>query len=159
MAVQCHDGKLVGVLGKADAGNIAVCIYRHVYLAGHFRLDVEGVYGHFGIYFSRFRIFVSILSRILLERGEVGGLSGKKRERVGGNIFLVEADESQHLAVGTEFQRTVEGELLFVNPVGDAVQHLVLFPVFRHLAFAVAVEQFYKEDVVVAYKSHLVAVR
>ena len=47
--------------GKADAGNIAVCIYRHVYLAGHFRLDVEGVYGHFGIYFSRFRIFVSCL--------------------------------------------------------------------------------------------------
>ena len=71
-----------------------------------------------------------------LERGEVGGLSGKKRERVGGNIFLVKADESQHLAVGTEFQRTVEGELLFVNPVGDAVQHLVLFSVFRHLAFA-----------------------
>ena len=94
MAVQCHDGKLVGVLGKADAGNIAVCIYRHVYLAGHFRLDVEGVYGHFGIYFSRFRIFVSILSRILLERGEVGGLSGKKRERVGGNIFLVENSSS-----------------------------------------------------------------
>ena len=26
MAVQCHDGKLVGVLGKADAGNIAVCM-------------------------------------------------------------------------------------------------------------------------------------
>lgn len=89
----------------------------------------------------------------------MGGLSGKKRERVGGNIFLVEADESQHLAVGTEFQRTVEGELLFVNPIGDAVQHLVLFSVFRHLAFAVAIEQFHKEDIVVAYKSHLVAVR
>lgn len=89
----------------------------------------------------------------------MGSLSGKKRERIGGNIFLVEADESQHLAVGTEFQRTVEGELLFVNPVGDAVQHLVLFSVFCHLAFAVAVEQFYKEDVVVAYKSHLIAVR
>ena len=78
MAVQCHDGKFVGVLGKADAGNIAVCIYRHVYLAGHFRLDVEGVYGHFGIYFSRFRIFVSILSRILLERGEWGACPAKR---------------------------------------------------------------------------------
>ena len=78
MTVQCHDGQLVGVFGKADAGNIAVCIYRHVYLAGHFRLDVEGVYGHFGIYFSRFRIFVSILSRILLERVKWGACPAKR---------------------------------------------------------------------------------
>ena len=47
---------------------------------------------------------------------------------------------------------TSEGELLFVNPVGDAVQHLVLFPVFRHLAFAVAVEQFYKEEMCIRYR-------
>ncbi len=53
---------------------------------------------------------------------------------------FVETDESQHLAVGTEFQGTVKCELFFVYPVWNAVQHFIAAAVFGHLAFAVAVK-------------------
>ena len=66
--------------------------------------------------------------------------SGKYRESIRGNFPFVETDESQHLAVGTEFQGTVKCKLFFVYPVGNAVQHFIAAAVFGHLTFAVAVK-------------------
>ena len=73
--------------------------------------------------------------------------------------ILVGIHELGHFIMARVFRIRVEKFYIFFDPWFSLFRHLVLFPVFRHLAFAVAVEQFYKEDVVVAYKSHLVAVR
>ena len=87
-----------------------------------------------------------------LLKHQCGCLSGKYRERVGGNFRLVETDKSNQRIVGAEFQSTVEAELFFIHPVGNTVDYRILFAIFCDLAFPVAVKQLNKKYVIVAYK-------
>ena len=66
VAVQGDNGQFVGVLSEADARDVAVGIQGHLHLSGHFRLDVKGVHGYFGVGFAGFRIFVDVLAGIFL---------------------------------------------------------------------------------------------
>ena len=104
-------------------------------------------------------IFVRILARVVLQRIVAWSLAGKQREGVWWHFRLVEADISQHGIVGIELQGTVETELFFIYPIGNTVQHAVQFAVFRHLRFAVAIQELHQEDVIVADKCHQIAVR
>ena len=159
VTVQCHDGQFVRVLCEADAGNVSIFVQWNLHLTGYFRLDVESVYAYFRVSFACLGIFVGVFTRIFFESTDVRSLSGKEGERVGGYLAFIEADKSQHFAVGTELQCTVEGKLLFINPVGDTVQYFVAFAVLCHLAFAVAEVTFHEEDVVVAHKGYHTSVR
>ena len=46
MTVQCDDGQFIGILRETDARDVAISIHRYLHLAGHFRLDVKGMYGY-----------------------------------------------------------------------------------------------------------------
>ena len=80
MAVQRHDGQLVGILREADAGDVAVFVQRDIDFACHFRLDVEGMHAHFGVNFARFGILVCVAARILRVSVHVGHFAGIYRE-------------------------------------------------------------------------------
>ena len=89
----------------------------------------------------------------------MGIASCKNGEAVRGYCRLVKADISQHLAVGTELQSTVEREFFFIYPVGNTVQNGITFAVFCNLAFAVSVEKLHKIDIIIPYKCNHCSVR
>ena len=74
------------------------------------------------------------------------------------HLRLVKTDVGQHLAVGAEIEGTAVAELLFVHPVGDAVQHVVELSVGSHLRLAAVEEQFHEVQVIVSHKGYEVAV-
>ncbi len=154
VTVEGDDGQLVGVAGEEDAGNVAVGIQGHLHLARHLALDVKGVHRHGGVDLARLGVLVGVFARVFGQGIMARSRSGKEGEAVHWHPALVPADEGQHLAVGAELQGAVHGELLLIDPVGDAVEHLVALAVLRHLALAVAVEQLDEEDVVVAHEGH-----
>ena len=158
MTVQGHDGQFFRIGSKLDARDVAVCIKRKVHLAGYASLDVESMHAHLRIHFACLRILVFIKSRICLIFTPFGSHTLVPREAEHRHFALVEADVSQHLAVGTEVEGTVEAELFFIHPVRNTVQYLVVLSVLGHLRFTVAEEQLYQEDVVVAYEGNLEAV-
>ena len=158
MAVQCHDCQFGGIFCETDAGDIPICIQRELHCTCHVWFDIVGTYFNFGIRISCFRVFIGIFARIIFQGIDVGRLSCKYRERVGGNFRLIETDKSNHGIVRTEFQCAVKSKLFFIYPVGNTVQHFIAFAVFGYLAFAVAVEQFHEENVVVTNKGHLISV-
>ena len=158
MTVQGHNGKLVGIRGKLDAGDIAVFIKRKVHLTGHAAFDIKRMYGYFRIDFARLRIFISIGTRISGVIRALGRHSFIPREVEHRHFAFVETDVGNHFAIGTEIKGAVEAEFFFIYPIGNAVQHLVVFSVLSDLRFAIAKEQFYKEDVIVAHKSDLESV-
>ena len=159
MTVQCHDGQLVGVFGKADAGNVSIRIQRKFHCAGDVRFDIISAYLDFGIRISGFRILVGIFTRIVLQSINVGCLSGKYRKRIGRYCRFIKTDVSDLRIISTEFQRTVKTEFFFIHPVWDTVDNRVLFTVFGNLAFTIAIKQFHKKDIVIADKSYHCSVR
>ena len=159
MAVEGNYSQLIGVAGEEDTWNIAVSVEGHLNLTGNLTLDVESVNGDFRVGFTCLGIFVGIGSRIALERTIVRCHTGIKGETEHRHFAFIPSDVSQHLAVGAEFQGTVHGEFFLIDPVGDAIEHLVAFAIFSDLTLAVAVEQLYEEDVVVSHKSYHVAIR
>ena len=158
VAIQCHDGQLFRIICEFDARYITVRIYRKFHFAGYTTFYVKRMYANLGVYNSCFGIFVVIASRI-------GGVlcffwshTLIPWERVHGNLAFIEADVCNHFTICTEIEGAVIAEFFFIYPVGNTVEHLVIFSVFRYLRFAVTEKQFDKVDVVVAHKRNLVTV-
>ncbi|CCY93473.1 uncharacterized protein BN461_00916 [Bacteroides sp. CAG:1076] len=158
MAVQCHDGKFFRVGRKLDARDISVGIQRQIHLAGNVTLDVVRVYGNLRVDFSCLRVLIFVHSRISGILALFGRHTLVPREAVHRHLTLVEADIRNHLAVGTEVERTVERKLFLVHPVGNTVQHLIIFAILGDLRFTVAKQQLDQKNIVVADESHLKSV-
>ena len=155
MTVQRHDGKLFRIGRKLDARDIAVGIQRQIHFAGNVALDVVRMYAHLRVDFSCLRVLVLVRTRISGILVLFGRHTLVPREAVHRYLTLVETDISNHLAVGTEVERTVERKLFLVHPVGDTVQHLIVFTVLSDLRFTVAKQQLDQKNVVVADESYL----
>ena len=67
---------------------------------------------------------------------------------INGDLAFIVAHPSQHLAVGRKIEAAVGRKLFFVDPIGNAVEHLIELAVGRHLTFGIVEEQFHQEEVV-----------
>ena len=158
MAVHRSHDDLIGFAHREDARQIAIGVDRHLQLACLSALDVEAPSRNGGIHLAGLRIFIAVEAGIELVFGTLGLHALEELQRIFAHGFLVEAHPAEHRAIGREAEGAVVLELLFVDPVGDAVDDLVELSVLRHLALGVVVEQFHEEEVVVANEGHLQAV-
>ena len=157
-AVERDDGQLVGLRRKGDAGHVAVLVERQIELPRDAVFDVEREDGHLRVFRSGHGIFIGVgpgIFAVLLHGGCGAAVEG---EAVKGHVGLVVAHPGQHAAVGAERKGAVEGELLLVDPVGDAVEHLAALAVLGHTALGVAKEELDEVDVVIAHEGDEVAV-
>ena len=158
MAVQRHDCQLVGIRCELDARDIGVCFDLQVHLARYMAFDVVCVYAYFRVVCSGFRVFIVVAARISGVRFLFRSQSLVPLERIHGHFAFIEADIGDHLAVCAEVKCAVKRELLFIYPVGNAVDDFIVFSVFCDLRFAVSEQQLDQIDVVVPYKGNLMAV-
>ena len=146
MAVQCVHSHLGGLLHSLQTGHIAVLVHRHLQLAHLLALDVIAPH--------RCRR-VAVAGKGIL----IGGMRlVAQRQRVFLHLALVVAHPYQLLAIGGKHHRVAVTELLFVHPVGNAVDDLVLLAVLRHLHLGIVIQQLHQEDVVVTHKGNLLTV-
>jgi len=141
-----------------DARHIAIGIEGHPELQNLVRLDVVAPGRDDGVVLSGLRIFVGIQSGVIGILLMLGVASAEELQGIGLHPRLVVAQPAEHGAVGGEGEGAIESELLFVHPVGDAIDDVVELAVGGHLALGIVVEQLHKEDVVIAHEGHLPAV-
>ena len=158
MAVHRQHADLRGVAGRQQAGNVAVLVERQLERTRLVALDVVAEDADLSVHLARHGVLVRVLAGIVAELAALGGQALEHLHRVLAHLALVETHPHQLLGVGGEGHRRVEGELLLVDPVGDAVDHLVALAVLRHLALSIVVEQLHEEDVVVAHEGDDIAV-
>ena len=152
-----HDDAVLGACGN-DARHIAVVVERHLQLARLAALDVEAPRRHFRVVLACFRIFVAVESGIVGVFVALRLHSSEHLQRILFHLAFVEANPTEHRAVGREAERATLAKFLFINPVGHAVDDFVELAVLRHLRFGVVVEQFHEENVTLAHESDLRAV-
>ena len=157
-AVEGHDGEFVGIVGKLDAGHVAVAIHGHLHGARHAVFDVECQHRHGGVARACHGVFVAVRTGVFVILHALGAQALEFLHVVDRHLALVVAHPGEHGAVGVEVEGAVCGKLLFVHPVGNAIDDFVELAVLRHLALRVAVEQLDEEEVAAAHECHLIAV-
>ena len=158
VAIEGDDGEFGGVVGEVDAGNVAVGIEGHLEGSGDAVLDVVGVDAHLGVGRACHGIFIGVFTGVEVVVG-MGGMAALEHLHVIDiHAALVVAHPSEHLAVGRETEGTVGGELLFVDPIGDAVDDFVELAVLRHLYLCIAIEELDDEEVALAHEADDVAI-
>ena len=85
--------------------------------------------------------------------------SCKDGKTVRGHLCFIKTNISNHLAVGTEFQCTVEGELFFIYPIGDTIQYGITFTILCHLTFTVTIQEFDQINVVIPHEGNHSSIR
>ena len=158
VAVEGHHGQTLGVGGADDARHVAVGIEGNRQLTRGAAQEIVAVYAHFRIVGAGNGVFVVVGAGIFGIFLEGGFHALEHLHAIDGDFRLIVAHPAEHLAVGGEVEGARRAKLLFVHPVGDAVEHLVALAVSGHLRFGVAVEEFHDEEVVVARKGHDIAV-
>ena len=158
MAIHCIDNDACRVVGHLDAGHIAIGINRHLKAIYLVRLYVIAPSRHHAVVVSSLRILVRVFAWIVGILFILRSQTFVHLQRVGLYLRLVVAQPAQHSAVGIEGKSLVEAKLLLVNPVGQSVDNLIELAVLCYLNLGIVVQQFNKEDVVVAYKSHLLSI-
>ena len=155
MAVHGINHNLVGVRRRQNTRHITICIQRNSQFLCAVALDVIAPRRHYRVRLTGLGVLIRIASRI----DSIFLLFGfESFEQLQGILLycrLVIAYPAQHRTIGIEGECRVETELLFVHPVGNAVNDLIELTVLCHLALTVIVQQLHKIDVVVAYKGHL----
>ena len=141
-----------------DAWNVSVLGEGELHVADGTALDVESLHLHNAVGLSGNGIFVVVGAGIVGILCLLGIHALVPGEGVEGHLAFVIADPCQHGTVGIEVEGAVEGEFLFVYPVGLSVDDLVELSVLCHLALAVVEEQLHQEQVAFAYKGHHVSV-
>ena len=158
MAVLGEDEQFVGVAAELDAGDVAFGLQRYFHLTCGTALDVEGVHRYLAVGLSGNGILVFVgtwILGILLHLGQHALVHGEGEQ---GHLALVVADPCQHGGIGIEVEAAVGDELLFVHPVGLAVDDAVELTVLGDLYLGIVEEQFHKEEVAFAHETHHVAV-
>ena len=159
VAVQRYNSQFVRIMCKADARNISIGIHRYLHFTCHFRFNIKRMYRHFRVSFSGLWIFIGVISRILFESCDMRIASCKDGKTVRGDLCLIKTDISNHLAVGTEFQCTVEGELFFIYPIGNTIQYGITFTILCHLTFTVTIQEFDQINVVIPHEGNHSSIR
>ena len=85
--------------------------------------------------------------------------SCKDGKTVRGHLCLIKSDISNHLAVGTEFQCTVEGEFFFIYPIGDTIQYGITFTILCYLTFAVAKQELDQINIIISHEGNHSSIR
>ena len=158
MTVHGVNQYLLGILGRQDAGHVAILIHRNLQLLGLVALDIVAPSRHLRVVLASLRVLVAIITGIQLKLLLLRFHALIQLQRVLLHLRLVELEPAQHRTIGVEGQRAVERKLLLVNPIGNAIDDLVKLTIGSDLTFAVVVEQLHQEDVVVAHESHLVSI-
>ena len=158
MAIERHDSEAVGVGGHGNARNVAIGIERHGELARGTALEVVAMERDGGVSLSRDGIFVIVRARIVGVFRHLGTEALEHLHVVDGHLTFVVAQPAKHFAIGRKLERAACRKLFFVHPVGNTIDDFVALTVGRHLRFGVVVKEFYDKEVVVAGKSHHVAV-
>ena len=154
MAVLRQHEYALGVVGGEDARHVAVLVEGQLHLADYVALDVVAVHADGGIRLAGHGVFVGVGAGVGGVGVEGGRLSAIEGEGVLAHGRLVIANPREHRGVGVEGEGAVEGELLFVDPVGLAVDDFVVLAVLRHLYLGVVEEQFHEEEVVLPDEGH-----
>ena len=158
MAVEGDHSHFGGIVGSHNTRHIAVVVYRHLQLSRLMRLDIVAHYAHLGIIGTCNRVFISveagIVGILILGRDE----SFIPLEGELSHLALVITHPAQLSAVSGEDHATVGSKLLFVDPVGDAIDNLIKFSILGHLTLSIVVEQFYQVDIILSHESHHLSV-
>ena len=158
VAVLGEHEQFFGMVGKLDAGDIAVRVERQLHVAYLAALDVEALHLHRAVLLSCHGVLVAVAPGVVGILGLALVHAIVERERVFGHLAFIVAYPGKHGGIRVEVEGTAEGELLLVHPVGLAVDYLVELAVGGHLALAVVEQQFHQEQVAFAHKGHHVAV-
>ena len=140
---------------RQNARHVAVGVDGHLQLACLSAFHVVAPGRHLRVVFAGLRIFVAVESGIVCIFAALRPHSLEHLQRVLLHVAPVEANPAEHLAVGREAEGAIEGKLLFIDPVGDAVDNLIELAVFRHLRFGIVVEQLHEENIPFAHEGHL----
>ena len=131
-------------MGPLYAGHVLVVVAADVEFEGLLRLKVIDEHIHHAVVLASLGVFVGVVFGIELAPHLHGVLL---------HLALVETVEGNTFAVGRPIKALGDGKLLFVHPVGGAVDNLVELAVEGHLGFFQRIEGHHIE-VVVADKSH-----
>ena len=158
MTVHRHDGHLRRIACGLDTGDIAVGIQRHIDLARLMRLDIIAEHTDLRVHLSRHRILIGIVAWVLRIVAELGIQPLEQLHGVLLDGAFVITDPYDLPRIGREDHRATGRELLFIDPVGYAVDNLVLLSVSSHLTLCVVIEQLHQIDVILPDKGNLITV-
>ena len=154
MAIEREHQYLLRLGCRLDARDIAVGIQWHLQLACLSAGNIKAPYRTLGIVSTSHWIFIGVGTWIFGILIVSRSLSLIERHGILAHLRFVVAHPYQLLAVSRKHHRTIVSELLFVHPVGDAVDDFILASVLRHLALGIVVEQLDEKDVVVAHEGY-----
>ena len=159
MAIHREDGNLSGIAGSLNTRNVVFLLHRHLQLSCLTTLNIIAPQRATGIHLACHRIFIGVASRVFGILLMLRFQTFKHRHAELLDLALIVTHPHQLLAIGSKHHSPAETELLFVHPVGNAVNHLVTPSVVGNLFFSVVLVQFHKENVIVAHKGYLLSVR
>ena len=154
MAVERDHSQTVWVARELYAWNITVRIYGDGHRSCYAILYIKGFDGNFRVFRTCNRIFVVVCTWVFVVLLESGVRTFEFLDGIDGHFAFIIANPRQHFAVGRESEAAICGELLFVDPIRDAVEYLVEFSVFRNLTLSVIEEELDEEKVVLARKGN-----
>ena len=141
-----------------DAGDIALGGKGECYLGLSPTGEVVAPRRHHGIVAAGLRIFIGIFAGIFGILLMLGGKPLEHLQGIGLHIGLIIAYPAEMAGIGGEGHRAAEAELLFVHPVGNAVDDFVAHTVAGHLSLAHLLTHFHQENIIVADEGHTATV-
>ena len=139
MAVHRIDNQTVGVWRCLDAWIIAVGIYRHIERHGLAVLHIIAPEAHLRVVLSCLRIFIGILSRIVVILAMGRMRTFEHLQRISLYVRFVEAYPSDGSSIRIPCKGAVEAEFLFVNPIRNTIDYLVELTVAGNLGFLISI--------------------
>ena len=144
MAVHRHDENLSALLAvpcgyRLDARNVSVGIQRHLHGTRLAALDVEAHHAHLRVPFTGNGVLIRIRPGIVGKGVHLRPCPLVEREGELPHLTLIITNPAELLRVGRERHALRRRELLFVHPVGYAVDDLIALAISRYLYFSIVV--------------------
>ena len=152
MAVHRINNQTVGVWRCLDAWIIAVGIYRHIERHGLAVLHIITPEAHLRVVLSCLRIFIGILSRIVVILAMGRMRTFEHLQRISLYVRFVEAYPSDGSSIRIPCKGAVEAELLFVNPIRNTIDHLIELTVAGNLGFLISIGN---KEIVILYEGNV----